>query len=91
MAAFRASDNVQSGDVACVMLSIVDDDILEPMVQFLVLFQISPLVNEPQDAPDFTRVLVIDTTAQGIQPDLYRGVNFTKVILVCILLEHLFC
>lgn len=65
MAVFRASDNVQSGDVACVTLSIVEDDILEPMVEFLVLFQISPLVNEPQDSPDFTRVLVIDTTAQG--------------------------
>ena len=63
---FSAADNVQSGDVACVTLSVVDDDILEPTVEFLVLFQITPLVNEPQDAPDFTRVRVIDTTAQGI-------------------------
>ncbi len=65
---FSASDNVQSGDVACVTLSIVADDILEPTVEFLVLFDINPLVNEPQDAPDFTRVTVIDTTAQGIWP-----------------------
>ena len=65
MAVFSASDNVQTGDVACVTLSVVDDDILEPMVEFLVLFDITPLVNEPPDAPDFTRVRVIDTTAQG--------------------------
>ena len=62
---FSASDNVQTGDVACVTLSVVEDDILEPMVEFLVLFDIDPLVNEPPDAPDFTRVRVIDTTAQG--------------------------
>ena len=62
---FSASDNVQSGDVACVTLSVVDDDILEPMVEFLVAFEITPLVNEPEDSPDFTRVRVIDTTAQG--------------------------
>ena len=65
MAVFSASDNVQSGDVACVTLSVVADDILEPPVDFLVRFDITPLVNEPQDAPDFTRVRVIDTTAQG--------------------------
>lgn len=62
---FSASDNVQTGDVACVTLSVVEDDILEPMVEFLVLFQITPRVNVPQDSPDFTRVRVIDTTAQG--------------------------
>jgi hypothetical protein len=65
VAVFSASDNVQSGDVACVTLSIVADNILEPTVDFLVLFSISPLVNEPQDSPDFTRVRIIDTTAQG--------------------------
>ena len=65
MAVFSASDNVQSGDVACVTLSVVADDILEPPVDFLVLFEITPLVNEPQDSPDFTRIRIIDTTAQG--------------------------
>lgn len=65
MAVFSASDNVQSGDVACVTLSVVDDDILEPTVEFIVGVDVTPLVNEPQDAPDFTRIRVIDTTAQG--------------------------
>ena len=62
---FSADDNVQSGDVACVTLSIVEDDVLEPIVVFLTLFETSPLVTVPLDSPDFTRVFVIDTTAQG--------------------------
>ena len=65
-AVFNASDNVQSGDVACVTLSVVDDDILEPPVEFLVLFEASPDVTVPVESPDFTRVFVMDTTAQGI-------------------------
>ena len=67
-AVFSAEDNVQTGDVACVTLSIVEDDILEPTVQLLVLFQISPRVTEPQDSPDFTRVFIVDTTSQGMVP-----------------------
>ena len=64
-AVFSPEDNVQSGDVACVTISIVEDDILEPMVQFLVRFQINPRVTQPQDTPDFTRVFIVDTTSQG--------------------------
>lgn len=68
-AVFSAADNIQSGDVACVTLSIVRDDTLEPTVQALVLFQVSPRVTEPQDSPDFTRVFIVDTTSQGtVQP-----------------------
>ena len=64
-ATFSADDNVQSGDVACVTLSIVEDDVLEPMGVFLTLFDVNPFVTVPSDSPDFTRVFVIDTTAQG--------------------------
>ena len=56
---------MQSGDVACVTLSIVDDDTLEPPVEFLVLFEPNPDASTPADSPDFTRVFVLDTTAQG--------------------------
>ena len=64
-AVFNASDNVQSGDVACITLSVVADDILEPLVEFLVLFEPNPDALIPVESPDFTRVLVVDTTAQG--------------------------
>ena len=71
VAVFSAADNIQSGDVACVTLSVVEDDILEPTVQSLVLFQVTPLVSRPQDSPDFTRVFIVDTTSQGtVQPSL---------------------
>lgn len=64
-AVFSASDNIQSGDVACLTLSIVADDTLEPTVQFLVRFQAEPLVTVPTNSPDFTRVFLTDTTSQG--------------------------
>ena len=64
-AVFSASDNVQSGDVACMTVSIVADDVLEPMVVFLVRTVVTPRVLRPADSPDFTRLFVVDTTSQG--------------------------
>ena len=86
-AVFSAEDNVQTGDVACVTLNIVEDDILESTMLLLVLFRISPHVTEPQDSPDFTRVFIVDTTSQGMvspvnalrsMPGIKIACRFTK-------------
>ena len=83
-AVFSASDNVQSGDVACVTLSIVDDDILEPSVAALVLFEINPRVTQPIDSPDVTRVFIVDTTSQGaVQPNLCDESCAVRYIVIC--------
>ena len=66
LAVFSPSDNVQSGDVACVTISILEDNVLEPPAEVLILNEINPLVTEPTDNPLFTRVFIMDSTSQGI-------------------------
>ena len=62
-ATFSATDNVQTGDTACVVLSIVEDDILEPTVEFLVSLATTPIATIL--SPLFAEVFVVDATSQG--------------------------